>query len=143
MFRTNEEEKVVTVGWGRRAPVLGDHPKVDGTTCNLAWARLKEGLLISLPQRLIRARSRSQRNELSRTDSSTLLLSGRAEWVGMSPEMLPKCDGCPWTWSSGFTPAVCLVSRAMGSEVKLMALWLQQTWRGTAPKLGHVCGWNR
>lgn len=79
--------------WGRKAPVLGDHPKVDGTTRNLSRAGLKEGLLISLPQRLIRARSRSQRNELSRTDSSTLLLSGRAEWVGMSPEMLPKRDG--------------------------------------------------
>lgn len=43
------------MGWGRSVPA----PKVGGTTHSLAMARLKEGLLISLLQRIIIARSRS------------------------------------------------------------------------------------
>lgn len=68
--------------WARSAPALGDSPQ-----CGL-----KEGLLIQLPQRIIIARSRERGAELSGSDSSTLLLSGRAAWVGMSLEILRKPD---------------------------------------------------
>lgn len=53
----------------------------------------------------------------------------------MSPEMLPKCDDV-------LGHGAVASPQLFGILVKLMALGLQHTWRGTALMLDHVYGWN-
>lgn len=115
------------ITWGRSAPALDDSPspKEDGTTSSWAMEILKQGLGLSVYPKEQRLGEQTFCVWLI-----PLVLSGRAERVGMSPELSlgHRADG--------FTRAICPVSRVTEPVLKFMALWFQKILKGTGLSTG-------